>query len=90
MNWSGGTVVPVGGNIVIAGGTGLTVDGGVRKIGELKLSAPGAFTIGASGGGDLAQTVTKTGAGRVVFSGANKTYLNAECPRSVGRSQAQR
>ncbi len=52
-NWSGGTVGPVGGNIVIASGSGLTINGGTREIGELKLNAPGAFAIGASGGGIL-------------------------------------
>lgn len=52
-HWSGGTVGPVGGNIVFASGTGATVDGGTRAIGELKLNATGGFTIGASGGGVL-------------------------------------
>jgi autotransporter-associated beta strand protein len=52
-NWSGGTVGPVGGNIAVAGGSAVTIDGGTREIGELKLEAPGAFTIGASGDGVL-------------------------------------
>jgi hypothetical protein len=52
-NWSPGSLPPTGGNVAIVSGNSLTVDGGQRTIGELKLSAPGGFTIDASGGGVL-------------------------------------
>lgn len=52
-SWSPGAVPATGGNVSITSGTSLTVDGGTREIGELKLSAPGAYTFGASGGGIL-------------------------------------
>jgi autotransporter-associated beta strand protein len=52
-SWSPAAAPVTGGNIAITSGTSLTVDGGVREIGELKLSAPGGFTFGASGGGVL-------------------------------------
>lgn len=49
-NWSPASLPPTGGNINIANAGSLTIDGGTRTIGELKISAPGSFTIGASGG----------------------------------------
>jgi autotransporter-associated beta strand protein len=51
-NWSSGSLPPTGGNVIVASGASLSVDGGVREIGEFRLSAPGAFTV-APGGGTL-------------------------------------
>lgn len=51
--WSSGSIPVTGGNVTIDSGTSLTVDGSVREVGELKLSVPGAFSFGVSGGGGL-------------------------------------
>lgn len=52
-NWSTAAIPSIGGNVVVTGGTSMTVDGGTRTVGELKLTTPGAFTIGSSSGGVL-------------------------------------
>lgn len=77
-NWSGGTVGPVGGNIVFASGTGATVDGGTREIGELKLNAPGGFTVAASGGG-----VLKVNAG-ITAAPASAASYTISAPYQIG------
>lgn len=86
-NWSPGSLPPTGGNVSIAGGTSLTVDGGVREIGELRLTAPGGFTLAAGGGtlklntGILATPATATSYvvdAPVTLGAYNVTHLNAQ------------
>jgi autotransporter-associated beta strand protein len=87
VNWSGGTAGPVGGNIVVNNGTGVTIDGGTREIGEFRLNAPGSFTVNATGNGVLklntgitakpASATTYTINAPVQMGAYNISYLNA-------------
>jgi hypothetical protein len=69
-SWSPAVMPSTGGNVSITGGSSLTVDGGVREIGELKLSAPGTFTLGGSGGG-----VLKLNTGITATPATDTTYV---------------
>ena len=59
----------------------LTVDGGTRTVGELKLTAPGAFTIGASSG------VLKINTGITAKPSTAATYV-IDAPITMGTKGA--
>lgn len=87
-SWAPALAPSIGGNIAITNGSALTIDGGVREIGELQLSATGSYTFGASGGGVLkinsGITATPSSATTyafntpVQFGSYNLTMLNAQ------------